>query len=99
MLADPIVVSIIPSNDNNPEIAVTTTQVTYVESAAPVTVFPDVALADNDQTCTDNMISYAVVTIETPADVINDRLQVKTTCIILLYLFACISTMCVLLLF
>jgi len=58
-------VNIIPSNDNNPSISPATTDVVFVEGGYPTTVFPDIELADLDQTCGQSHLSLAVVTVET----------------------------------
>lgn len=75
MLSVPLMVTIIPSNDNNPEITIATIQVTFVEAAPRVFVFENLSLTDNDQTCSDNVLSYATVVVQTPNDMRNDQVR------------------------
>ena len=75
-LSSPINITIIPTNDNPPEAFTPNSSVTYIEEAAPILLLPDIQLLDRDESCVENHLSYALVTLE-PDSVLFDRLQVN----------------------
>ena len=79
-LSTPIVVQIIPINDNDPVVTVEMTETYYRENAPPQPVLPDITVTDEDVYCENDQLSAAIVQVNTlTKDSPSDQLTVRVT--------------------
>ena len=78
-ISPPLIVTIIPVNDNGPVVTLATTEVFYNESLPPILIFPGLIIMDADNTpCNQQILRSAQVTVETRAmDTNVDDLMVR----------------------
>ena len=74
----PIMVQIVPINDNEPIVTVETTETYYEENAPPQPVLPDIIIMDEDEYCENDQLSAAIVHVITLTnDSSEDQLTVR----------------------
>ena len=74
----PIMVQIVPINDNDPVVTMGMTETYYEENAPPQPVFPDITITDEDEYCENDQLSAAIVHVITLTnDSSEDQLTVR----------------------
>ena len=77
-LTVPIMVEILPVNDNNPVVTVETLETTYIEGGEPQLIVPNITIIDEDETCENDQLIYARIRVLTMAnDSYGDQLMVR----------------------
>ena len=76
----PIMVQIVPVNDNDPIVTMETIKTYYEENAPPQPVLPNITITDKDESCENDQLSAAVVQVDTVTeDSSDDQLTVRLT--------------------
>lgn len=75
----PLVVEILPSNDNSPIVTLTASELDHNETAPPILIFQGLTIADFDDTpCNQQLLVAAQVIVETVApDSSQENLMVR----------------------
>ena len=85
-LSTPVMVQIVPINDNDPVITVEMTETDYEENAPPQPVLADIMITDEDEYCENDQLSAATVQVITlTEDSQSDQLMVRVCLNIMLY--------------
>ena len=77
-LSTPVMVQIVPINDNDPVVTMETTETYYEENAPPQLLFLDITITDEDEYCENDQLSAAIVQVDTiTEDSSDDQLTVR----------------------
>ena len=77
-LSTPVMVQIVPMNNNDPVVTVETVETYYEENAPPQPVLPDITITDEDENCENDQLSAATVQVVTlTEDSSSDNLTVR----------------------
>ena len=88
-LTMPILVEIVPVNDNIPVVTVETSVTYYTENDEPRHIVPNITITDEDETCQNDQLSMAIVQIETMTNDSNgDQLMVHCPSAIKSFLYS-----------